>query len=85
MKVPGIEKRLTPQIVSAIQQLRETESLKTPGIAETLDRGKALLAMDKNVLDEQAINSTLGVVLKYQDDVQRVQELFVDQRIDETP
>ena len=41
--------------------------------------------MDKNVLDEQAINSTLGVVLKYQDNVQRVQELFADQYIDETP
>jgi MoxR-like ATPase len=85
MKVPGIEKRLTHQIVSAIQQLREAELFKAPGIAETLDWGKALLAMDKNVLDEQAINSTLGVVLKYQDDVQRVQELFADQHFDETP
>lgn len=85
MKVPGIEKRLTHQIVSAVQQLREAELFKAPGIAETLDWGKALLAMDKNVLDEQAINSTLGVVLKYQDDVQRVQELFADQHIDETP
>lgn len=85
MKVPGIDKRLTHQIVSAVQQLREAELFKAPGIAETLDWGKALLAMDKNVLDEQAINSTLGVVLKYQDDVQRVQELFADQHIDETP
>jgi len=85
MKVPGIEKRLTHQIVSAVQQLREAELFKAPGIAETLDWGKALLAMDKNVLDEQAINSTIGVVLKYQDDVQRVQELFADQHIDETP
>ena len=85
MKVPGIQKSLTHQIVSAIQQLREAELFKAPGIAETLDWGKALLAMDKNVLDEQAINSTIGVVLKYQDDVQRVQELFADQHIDETP
>ena len=85
MKVPGIEKRLTHQIVSAIQQLREAELFKAPGIAETLDWGKALLAMDKNVLDEQAINSTIGVVLKYQGDVQRVQELFADQHFDETP
>ena len=85
MKVPGIEKRLTHQIVSAVQQLREAELFKAPGIAETLDWGKALLAMDKNVLDEQAINSTLGVVLKYQDDVQRVQEILTDQHIDETP
>jgi MoxR-like ATPase len=85
MKVPGIEKSLTRQIVFAIQQLREAELFKAPGIAETLDWGKALLAMDKTVLDEQTINSTLGVVLKYQDDVQSVQELIADSKFDETP
>lgn len=85
MKVPGIEESLTRQIVSAIQQLRDADLFKAPGIAETLDWGKALLAMDKNVLDEQTINSTLGVVLKYQDDVQSVQEIFADPQIDETP
>jgi len=85
MKVPGIEDSLPHQIVSAVQRLREAELFKAPGIAETLDWGRALLAMDKNVLDTQTINSTLGVVLKYQDDVQRVQELYADQRIDETP
>jgi MoxR-like ATPase len=85
MKVPGIEKSLTRQIVFAIQQLREAELFKAPGIAETLDWGKALLAMDKTVLDEQTINSTLGVVLKYQDDVQSVQELIAESKFDETP
>jgi hypothetical protein len=55
LKVPGIEKRLTHQIVSAIQQLREVELFKAPGIAETLYWGEALLAMDKSVLDEQVI------------------------------
>jgi MoxR-like ATPase len=55
LKVPGIEKRLTHQIVSAIQQLREAELFKAPGIAETLYWGEALLAMDKSVLDEQVI------------------------------
>jgi MoxR-like ATPase len=85
MKVPGIEKSLTRQIVFAIQQLREAELFKAPGIAETLDWGKALLAMDKTVLDEQTINSTLGVVLKYQDDVHSVQELIADSKFDETP
>jgi MoxR-like ATPase len=85
MKVPGIEMSLTRQIVSAIQQLREAELFKAPGIAETLDWGKALLAMDKNLLDEQTINSTIGVVLKYQDDVQSVQELIADSKFDETP
>jgi MoxR-like ATPase len=82
MKVPGIEDRLTRQIVTAVQQLREVDLFKAPGIAESLDWGRAVLAMDKDVLDEETINSTLGVVLKYQDDVQRVKELLADQQID---
>jgi MoxR-like ATPase len=77
MKVPGIPEQLTQQIVSAVQRLRQAELFKPPGIAETLDWGKAVLAMDQSELDEQTIHSTLGVLLKYQDDVQRVKELIV--------
>jgi MoxR-like ATPase len=84
MKVPGINEKLTNQIVAAIQQLREVDLFKAPGIAETLDWGKALQTMDKKVLDKQTIESTLGVVLKYQDDVQIVQEMLADQQLDDT-
>lgn len=85
MKVPGIPERLSQQIVSAVQKLREAELFKPPGIAETLDWGRALQAMDQYELDEETIESTLGVVLKYQDDVQRVKELYTLQLSDESP
>ena len=73
LKVPGIPERLSFQIVSAVQQLRHVDLFKAPGIAETLDWARSLLAMDRQQLDEQTIDDTLGVLLKYQDDVQRVQ------------
>lgn len=79
MKVPGIPEQLTEQIVFAVQRLRELELFKPPGIAETLDWGKAVIAMNQFELDEQTIHLTLGVLLKYQDDVQRVKELYVHQ------
>ena len=79
LKVPGIADRLSHQIVSAVQQLRQVELFKPPGIAETLDWARALLVMDQQELNEQAINETLGVLLKYQDDVLRVQGVMAHQ------
>jgi MoxR-like ATPase len=73
MKVPDISERLSYQIVSAVQGLRQVDLFKPPGVAETLDWARALLAMDQQVLEEQVINDTLGVLLKYHDDVQSVQ------------
>lgn len=84
MKVPGVEENLAQQITSIIQQLRAAELYKAPGVAETLDWGRALLAMDVNKLENETIESTLGVVLKYQDDVHRVKEILADEQIDET-
>jgi MoxR-like ATPase len=83
MKVPGLDQQLTRQIISAVQQLREVDLFKAPGIAETLDWGRAIQSMDQNRLDEETINSTLGVVLKYQDDIVQVKELLASQKIDE--
>jgi MoxR-like ATPase len=73
LKVPGLSERLSFQVVSAVQQLRQVDLFKPPGIAETLDWARALLTMDRQQLDEQIIDDTLGVLLKYQDDIQRVQ------------
>jgi MoxR-like ATPase len=73
MKVPGIADRLSYQIVKVVQELRRADLFKPPGVAETLDWGHALLAMNRTELDENTINETLGVLLKYQDDVQRIQ------------
>jgi MoxR-like ATPase len=73
LKVPGISDRLAYQVVKVVQELRRADLFKPPGVAETLDWGNALLAMNRAELDEATINETLGVLLKYQDDVQRIQ------------
>ena len=80
MKVPGLDQQLTRQIISTVQQLREVDLFKAPGIAETLDWGRAIQSMDQKRLDEETINSTLGVVLKYQDDIVQVKELLASQK-----
>ncbi|MCA9871868.1 MAG: MoxR family ATPase, partial [Anaerolineae bacterium] len=77
LKSPGIEETLSRQIVAAVQELRQAELYKPPGVAETLDWAAALQAMDCQALDEQAIRDTLGVLLKYQEDVQLAQSSLV--------
>lgn len=79
LKVPEISERLSFQVINTVQQLRNLDLFKPPGIAETLDWAQALLAMDQQELDEQTVNATLGVLLKYQDDVQQVQETLAKQ------
>ncbi|MFL6936075.1 MAG: AAA family ATPase, partial [Xanthobacteraceae bacterium] len=72
-KAPRAAERLSREVVAFVQRLRETELFKLPGVAETIDWTRALLALDALVLDPQTINDTLGVLLKYQDDIARVQ------------
>ncbi len=76
LKVNGIEEVLSTQIVRVVQRLRQIELFKPPGIAETLDWSRSLMAMDCQVLDIQTAQETLGILLKYQDDVMRVRELL---------
>lgn len=71
-KVPEAGARLTEQVVAFIQELRTRDLYKMPGVAETLDWASALAALDQTALDEQTVNDTLGVILKYQDDVEQV-------------
>jgi MoxR-like ATPase len=73
LKAPGVSAQLAYQVTKVVQALRENDLFKRPGVAETLDWAHALVAMDRAELDEATINDTLGVLLKYQDDVQRVQ------------
>jgi MoxR-like ATPase len=84
LKVPGLTQTLSYQVVSAVQQLRQLELFKAPGVAETLDWAHALLAMDQRELDEGVLNDTLGVLLKYQDDVQRIQGSVARQLLAQT-
>ncbi len=79
LKVPGASEQLSYQVVAAVQALRSADLFKPPGVAETLDWATALTIMDAQELDEQAIGDTLGVLLKYQDDVQRVQSDLVQE------
>jgi MoxR-like ATPase len=71
-KVPGAAERLSAEVVSFVQRLRKMELFKLPGVAETLDWTKALMALDKLSLDPQTVNDTLGTLLKYQDDIARI-------------
>ncbi len=74
LKVPGADKRLSREIVSFIQKLRtDAELFKLPGIAETIDWTQALTQLDVMSLDPGVINDTLGVLLKYQDDIAKIQ------------
>jgi len=71
-KVPGVASQLSREVVAFVQQLRAVDLFKLPGVAETIDWYRALSALDRVALDPQAINDTLGVLLKYEDDIARV-------------
>jgi MoxR-like ATPase len=71
-KAPGAAERLSQEIVAFVQRLRKMDLFKLPGVAETIDWTKALMALDKLTLDPDTVNDTLGALLKYQDDISRV-------------
>ncbi len=72
-KVPDAPESLARQVTAFLQELRDVDLYKTPGVAETLDWITALVALDRQALDANVIEETLGVILKYQDDISRVQ------------
>jgi MoxR-like ATPase len=72
VKVPGAAEELSRQIVGFVQKLRKVELFKLPGIAETIDWTEALIQLDQVALDPKAVDDTLGVLLKYQDDIARI-------------
>ncbi len=72
MKVPDAPEKLAHQVTAFIQELRQADLYKVPGVAETLDWTAALVALDAEALDPALVDDTLGAVLKYQDDVARV-------------
>lgn len=71
-KVPKAPDLLARQVVAFVQKLREIDLFKVPGVAETLDWATALAELDKLALDPETVSDTLGVLLKYQDDIARV-------------
>lgn len=72
-RAPGANARLSAEVVRFVQELRKRDLFKSPGVAESIDWANALTALDKITLDPQTINDTLGVLLKYQDDIARIQ------------
>ena len=72
-KAPGAGERLARQVVEFVQRMRRVELFKAPGVAETIDWVNALVALDAKSLDPGTVHDSLGVLLKYQDDIERMQ------------
>lgn len=72
LKVPGISERLAAQVVTFVQAVRQQELYKLPGVAETLDWAEALAHLNAQELNDDVVNVTLGIILKYQDDVDKI-------------
>ncbi|MET2827142.1 MoxR family ATPase [Mesorhizobium sp. PAMC28654] len=73
-KVPEANRRLSAEVVSFVQKLRQIELFKMPGVAETIDWAGALTELDKVALDPETVSDTIGVLLKYQDDIARIEQ-----------
>jgi MoxR-like ATPase len=71
-KVPQASQQLARQVTGFVQELRQADLYKLPGVAETLDWTTALIALDARALDLSVVDETLGVILKYQDDVEAI-------------
>jgi len=72
-RVPGISAKLSQQVVRFVQALRGQDFYKSPGVAETLDWATALTELDARSLTPEVIGDSLGALLKYQDDIARMQ------------
>jgi MoxR-like ATPase len=72
-RVPGAPAKLSREVVAFVQAIRREELFKAPGVAETLDWASALVELDAVALDPHVVSDTLGVLLKYQDDIQKMQ------------
>ncbi|MBI1619480.1 AAA family ATPase [Aquamicrobium zhengzhouense] len=73
-KVPQANSRLSAEVVHYVQKLRQIDLFKSPGVAETIDWAGALTELDKVALDPETVSDTIGVLLKYQDDIARIGE-----------
>lgn len=82
-KVPGIAQALSGEIVHFVQRLRKQELFKAPGVAETLDWATALSELDVVALDPATVSDTLGVLLKYQDDIAKLDGTRVKEILDD--
>ena len=82
LRAPELSAALAEQIVHFVQKLRTADLFKLPGVAETLDWARALLALDQVSLSPGTVSSTLGVLLKYQDDIEKMMDARVRAMLD---
>ena len=82
-KAPEASETLSREVAAFIRRLRDEDLFKNPGVAETLDWARALVALDAVALDPQTISDTLGALLKYQDDIARIQGSEAKKILDE--
>ena len=81
-KAPRAPERLSAELVAFVQRLRKLDLFKSPGVAETLDWASALAELDAVSLDPAQVSDTLGVLLKYQDDIAKIQGAKASELID---
>jgi MoxR-like ATPase len=81
-KFPAMRGRLADQICAFMQQVRQMNFYKRPGVAETLDWAAALLALNRDELDEETVKETVGCVFKYREDLNHVEEQLAAKKID---
>jgi MoxR-like ATPase len=73
LKVPGVDQRLAEEVIRVVQRIRQLDLKKTPSISETLDWARALMALNAESLEDQLVQDTLSVILKYEGDIQKAQ------------
>ncbi len=83
-RAPEASAALSREVVAFVQRLRTEDLFKKPGVAETIDWAKCLLALDVIALSPQVIADTLGAILKYQDDIQKIEGSVAKRLLDET-
>ena len=83
LKSPGISDQLSNQVVDFVQSLRQQELYKQPGVADTLDWAEALGHLNTQALDAAVVNATLGIILKYQDDVDKMHGPLVNELVEQ--
>jgi MoxR-like ATPase len=81
-KFPEIRERLARQICAFMQQVRQMNFYKRPGVAETLDWAAALLTLSRDALDEKTVQETVGCIFKYREDLHHLEEQFAGKKID---
>ena len=82
-KAPEAAESLSREVVAFVQRLRDEDIFKKPGVAETIDWAKCLVALDAVELSPEVITDTLGAILKYQDDIQKLQNSEANRLLDE--